>query len=56
MQYTLAALAVDEEELHILQTKIVPTKLQHLGLSSKTPTVIRHGLTDFAGLDLVADL
>jgi hypothetical protein len=55
MRYSLAALAVDEEELHFLQTKIVPTMLQRLGASSTTPTVIRHGSTDFAGLDL-ADL
>ena len=53
MRYSLAALAVDEEELHQLQTKIVPTMLQRLGASSTTPTVIRHGPTDLAGLDLV---
>jgi hypothetical protein len=53
MRYSLAALVVDEEELHYLQTKIVPTMLQRLGASSTTPTVIRHGSTDLAGLDLV---
>jgi hypothetical protein len=53
MRYSLAALAVDEEELHQLQTKINPTMLQRLDASSTTPTVIRHGPADLAGLDLV---
>jgi hypothetical protein len=53
MRYSLAAMAVDEEELNQLQTKITPTMLQKLGASSTTPTVIRHGPTDLAGLDLV---
>jgi hypothetical protein len=53
MRYSLAAMAVDEEELNKLQTKITPTMLQKLGASSTTPTVIRHGPNDLAGLDLV---
>ena len=52
MRYSLPALAVDEEELEQLQTKIMPTMLQKLGASSTTPTVIRHGPTEFAGLYL----
>ena len=53
MRYSLAALAVDEEELYQLQTKIAPTLLQRMGASSTTPTVIRHGPTDMAGMNLV---
>jgi hypothetical protein len=40
MRYSLAALAVNEEELYQLQTKIAPTLLQRMGASSTTPTVI----------------
>jgi hypothetical protein len=50
-----ATMAVNEEELHNLQTKIAPTILQRLGASSttSTPTVIRHGPTDLAVMDIV---
>jgi hypothetical protein len=53
MQYSLAAMTVDEEVFHNLQTKIAPTILQQLGASSITPTEIRHGPTDLAGMDIV---
>ena len=53
MRYSLPAIAVDEEELEQIQTKIVPTILQRLGFSSKTPTAIRHGPKDMGGLGLM---
>ena len=52
MRYSLAALAVDEEELHLLQQKIAPTILQRLGASEKTALAIRHGPKEFAGMDI----
>jgi hypothetical protein len=52
MGYVVPCLAVDEEELHPIQTRIMPAVLQKLGLSSKTPVPIRHGPTDMGGLAL----
>jgi hypothetical protein len=43
LKYVLPALAVDEEELAPIQSKILPVMLQKLGYSSKLPTKIRHG-------------
>ncbi|KAI2506762.1 hypothetical protein MHU86_7657 [Fragilaria crotonensis] len=53
MKYSLPALAVDEEELGKIQTKIIPTIVQRLGLSSKLPTAIRHGPISMGGLGLM---
>ncbi|KAI2511186.1 hypothetical protein MHU86_3151 [Fragilaria crotonensis] len=53
MKYSLPALAVDEEELEKIQTKIIPTIVQRLGLSSKLPTAIRHGPISMGGLGII---
>lgn len=53
MRYSLPALAVDEEELGRIQTKIIPAILQRLGFSSKLPTAIRHGPISMGGLGLM---
>ena len=53
MRYSLPAIAADEEELEQIQTKIVPTILQRLGFSSKTPTAIRHGPKEMGGIGLM---
>jgi hypothetical protein len=45
-------LAVDEEELHSVQSKILAAVLQKYGISSKTPIPLRHGPLDMGGLDL----
>ena len=49
MRYSLPAVAVDEEELETIQTKILPIIVQKLGHSSKLPTAIRHGPTEMGG-------
>jgi hypothetical protein len=53
MKYVLPALAVDEEELQPIQSKIIPVILQKLGYSSKLPTEIRHGPIEMGGLNLM---
>ena len=53
MRYSLPAIAVDEEELECIQSRIIPTILQRLGFSSKLPTAIRHGPTEMEGLGLI---
>jgi hypothetical protein len=53
MKYVLPALAVDEEELAPIQSKILPVMLQKLGYSSKLPTEIRHGPIELGGLALM---
>jgi hypothetical protein len=52
MRYSLPALAVDEEELGRIQSTVIPTMVQRLGLSSKLPTAIRHGPVFIGGLRL----
>ena len=52
LKYSLAAIATDEENLNEIQTTMLPIMLQRMGASSKTPTVIRHGPIDLAGMDL----
>ena len=52
MGYVLPCIAVDEDELHPIQAKLMTTALQKLGLSSKTPVALRHGPTDMGGLGL----
>ena len=53
MCYVLPALAIDEEELAPIQSKILASMLQKLGYSSKLPTEIRHGPTELGGLALL---
>ena len=53
MLYSLPAIAIDEEELNSIQSKILPTLVQRLGLSSKLPTAIRHGPVEMGGLNLM---
>ena len=52
MNYVLPCIAVDEEELQKVQSKLLSVALQKLGLSSKTPVSLRHGPIDMGGLDL----
>jgi hypothetical protein len=53
MKYVLPALAIDEEELSTIQTKILAAILNKLGHNSKLPTEIRHGPIDRGGLYLL---
>jgi hypothetical protein len=52
MRYSLAALAVDEQALSVIQSKIMKSLLQKMGYSSTIPTSIRHGPTELGGLGL----
>jgi hypothetical protein len=52
MGYVLPCLAVDEEELQPVQSKIMSAVLQKMGFSSKTPVPLRHGRSDMGGLAL----
>lgn len=48
-----AAMTVDEEELHCIQTSILPTMLpQKLGINRNLPTAIRHGPVEMGGMAL----
>jgi hypothetical protein len=51
LKYGLLALAVDEEELAPIQSKILPVMLQKLG--RKLPTEIGHGPIELGGLALM---
>lgn len=54
MRYVLPALAVDEEELSSVQSKILAAILnEELEHSSKLSTEIRHGPTEMGGLALI---
>ena len=53
MRYSLPAIAIDEEELESIQTRILPSIVQKLGMSSKLPTAVRHGPTTMGGLGLM---
>ncbi|KAI2495163.1 hypothetical protein MHU86_19348 [Fragilaria crotonensis] len=53
MRYSLPAIAVDEEELAQVQTKIISTIVQKLGLSSKLPVSVRHGPISMGGFGLM---
>ena len=52
MRYSLAALAVDEQVLSAIQSKVITLLLQKVGYSSKIPTAIRHGPLELGGLGL----
>jgi hypothetical protein len=53
MRYSLPALAVNEEEIATIQSRIIPTIVNRLGLSSKLPTAIRFGPVSLGGLGLL---
>jgi hypothetical protein len=53
MRYALPALAIDEERINEVQTKLLGVSLQKLGMSSKTPTAIRHGPITMGGLGMI---
>lgn len=53
MRYILPCLAIDEEELGTVQTKVVTSMLQKLGYSSTLPTEIRYGPAKLGGLGLI---
>ena len=52
MRYSLAALAVDEEALGAVQTRVIQSILQKMHYSSKLPTSIRHGPVEMGGLGI----
>ncbi|KAI2513280.1 hypothetical protein MHU86_1051 [Fragilaria crotonensis] len=52
MRYSLPALAVDEEALSQVQTKVVQSMLQRMHVSSTIPTSVRHGPIELGGLGL----
>ena len=52
MWYSLAALAVNEQALSTIQSKIMKSPLQKMGYSSTIPTSIRHGPKELGGLGL----
>ena len=52
MRYGLAALAVDEEELGGVQSRVIQAMLKKLNVQSTIPTAIRHGPKDMGGMDL----
>ena len=53
MRYSLPAVAVDEEELDRIQSKIIPTIVQRLGLNRNLATAVRYGPTSLVGLGLM---
>jgi hypothetical protein len=52
MRYGLAAVALDEEVLGTVQSKVVQSILKKLNVQSTIPTAIRHGPAEFGGLDI----
>jgi hypothetical protein len=52
MRYGLASVAIDEEELNKVQSRILQAILQKLNVQSTIPTSIRHGPRELGGLDL----
>ena len=53
MRYVLPALAVNEEELAPIQSKVLASMLQKMGYSSKIPVAIGHGPIELGGLALI---
>ena len=53
MRYSLPALAVDSSELAPIQSNVLASMLQKLGISSKLPTAIRHCPIDMGGVALM---
>ena len=52
MRYSLAALAVNEEALSGVQSRVLQSMLQKMHFPSKIPTSIRHGPVEMGGLGL----
>ena len=52
MRYGLSALAVDEEELSSVQSRVIRSMLQQMGIQSTIPTSIRHGPVEMGGPNL----
>ena len=52
MRYGLAAVAIDEEELGSVQSRILQSILKKLNVQSTPPTSIRHGPCKYGGLEL----
>ena len=52
MRYGLAALAVDEEILAGVQSRVIKSMLQKMHVQSTIPTAIRHGPPELGGLGL----
>ena len=52
MRYSLPAIAVDEEELGQVQTRILRVMLQQMHVNSNLATAIRHGSMELGGLGL----
>jgi hypothetical protein len=53
MKYSLAAMSVNEEALHSIQSKVVPIMLQRMHVNRNLSTAIRHGPAVFGGLDIM---
>ena len=52
MRYGLASVAIDEEELGSVQSRILQSILKKLHVQSTLPTSIRHGPREYGGLEL----
>ena len=52
MRYGLAAVALDEEALGQVQSKVVQSILKKCHVQSTIPTSVRHGPAEFGGLDI----
>ena len=53
MLYSLPAIAVDEELLAPVQSKVLAALLNGIGVACTIPTAIRHGPLSMGGLDLL---
>lgn len=52
IRYPLATMAVDEESLQSIQSRIIPVILQRLGINRNLPTAIRHGPSQYGGIEM----
>ena len=52
MRYGLAALAIDEEELSSVQSSVIRSMLQKMGVQSTIPTAIRHDPIELGGMGI----
>ena len=52
MRYSLSSLAINEECMATVQSRIIPAILQKLHVNRHLPTSIRHGPSEMGGLDL----
>lgn len=51
--YPLPAIAADEEDLHCIQTQILPEILNHMGYPRTLPREVRHGRKAMGGVALI---